>query len=127
MNKPSYSISVLCSFAAAHNLRQYKGSCERLHGHNYKVEVTLSCQRLDGDGMVYDFKDLKRITKALADRLDHGYINEVKPFDEWNPSAENLCRYFYDEVSTQVADDRVRVSAVTVWETDIYRATFTPE
>ena len=124
---PRYVISVLAGFAAAHNLRSYKGSCESLHGHNYRVQVTVGSDSLDGDGLVYDFKDLKRITKDLADRFDHGYINETKPFDEWNPSAENLSRYFFDEINRRVSDGRVRVTAVTVWETDIYSATYTAD
>jgi 6-pyruvoyltetrahydropterin/6-carboxytetrahydropterin synthase len=123
---PRYEISVQAVFAAAHNLRTYKGSCESLHGHNYKVKITIGCDRLDGDGMVYDFKDLKRITKEVADRFDHAYVNEVAPFTELNPTAENLSRYFFDEVSRRVADTRVTVTAVTVWETDIYSATYTP-
>jgi 6-pyruvoyltetrahydropterin/6-carboxytetrahydropterin synthase len=121
-----YQITVEAAFAAAHNLRSYKGSCEALHGHNYRVAVTLACDTLDHDGLVYDFKDLRRIAREVAARFDHGYINEVRPFDEWNPSAENLSRYFYDEIARRVADDRVRVRAVTVWETDVYSATYAP-
>lgn len=124
---PRYEISVLAGFAAAHNLRTYKGSCESLHGHNYKVEVTLGCDRLDADGMVYDFKDLKRIIKEVADRFDHLYINEVPPFTEENPTAENLSHYFFDEIGRRVQDARVKVTQTIVWETDIYAATYRPE
>ena len=122
-----YEITVETGFAAAHNLRTYKGSCESLHGHNYKVEITIGCDALDKDGMVYDFKDLKRITKEIADRFDHLYVNEVAPFTEWNPTAELLSRYFYDEVHKRVSDQRVKVTLVKVWETDIYSATYRPE
>ena len=87
-----FEVSVDDSFAAAHNLRNYKGKCENLHGHNYKVRVVLTGPRLDDTGLLYDFVHLKQVMRAVLGALDHKYLNETKPFDELNPSAENIAR-----------------------------------
>ncbi|MBM3813234.1 MAG: 6-carboxytetrahydropterin synthase QueD [Acidimicrobiia bacterium] len=120
-----FEVSVTQTFAAAHQLRNYKGKCENLHGHNYKVEVTLESEELNRTGLVADFSDLKRLMKAVIDRLDHRYLNEVPPFDVWNPSAENIALHFYQEVCGGL-EDGVRVSQVKVWETETSVAVYRP-
>src|SRR5919108_1722865 len=97
-----YEVTVEDTFAAGHYLRNYKGKCENPHGHNYRVRVTLHGRELDRAGLLLDFKDLKEAIKPTVDRLDHQMINELQPFTELNPSAENLARYFYDEINARL-------------------------
>lgn len=122
-----FEVTVEETFAAGHFLRNYKGKCENPHGHNYKVLVTLQGRELDKAGLLLDFKDLKVVMKAVVERLDHQMINDIKPFDEVNPSAENLARYFYQETNAKlksVTDGRVCVKMVTMFETDTTNATY---
>jgi 6-pyruvoyltetrahydropterin/6-carboxytetrahydropterin synthase len=123
-----YEVYVDESFAAAHNLRGYKGKCEDLHGHNYKVRVTLAGPELDSVGLLYDFVHLKQVIHAVIRSLDHKYLNEMKPFDVLNPSAENIARYIFDETSKQLREtpNGANVSSITVWETDVTAATYRP-
>ena len=116
-----FEVTVEKSFAAGHYLRNYKGKCEKPHGHNYKIRVTLAGKELDKAGLLLDFKDLREVMRHVIDRLDHQMINELEPFIELNPSAENLAKYFYDETNgrmAQVTNGRVHVKDVTVFETD---------
>ena len=106
-----FEITVEDSFAAGHALRNYRGKCENLHGHNYKVRITLVGERLE-NGLLFDFKDVKSVLGEIIDRLDHQYLNDLEPFREQNPSAENMAKYLYDEASArlrQSTDGRVRV------------------
>jgi 6-pyruvoyltetrahydropterin/6-carboxytetrahydropterin synthase len=115
-------------FAAAHNLRNYKGKCENLHGHNYKVRVTLAGPELDAVGLLYDFVHLKQVIQGVIRTLDHKYLNELKPFDVLNPSAENIARHIYDESSKQMQKNAngAEISSITVWESDVTAATYRP-
>src|SRR5258708_36597658 len=116
-----FEVTVEDSFAAGHYLRNYKGKCENPHGHNYKVRVTLAGKELDKAGLLLDFKDLREVMKHVIDRLDHQMINDIEPFTELNPSAENLAKYFYDEASGRLhqgTNGRVNVKDVTGFETD---------
>ena len=122
-----FEVTVEDSFAAGHFLRNYKGKCENPHGHNYKVLVTLQGRELDKAGLLLDFKDLKYAIKGVVDKLDHQMINEVAPFTEVNPSAENLAKYFYEQTNVQLKDvteGRVWVKQVTMFETDTTNATY---
>jgi 6-pyruvoyltetrahydropterin/6-carboxytetrahydropterin synthase len=122
-----FEVTVEKSFAAGHYLRNYKGKCENPHGHNYKVLVTLQSRELDQAGLLLDFKDLKGVIREVVQRLDHQMINDVKPFDEVNPSAENLAKYFFQETKAklqQVTNGRVSVKKVTMFETDTTNATY---
>ncbi len=121
-----FEITVEDSFAAGHALRNYRGKCENLHGHNYKVRITLAGERLE-NGLLFDFKDVKSVLGDIIDRLDHQYLNDLEPFREQNPSAENMAKYLYDEASArlrQSTDGRVSVRRVRVWETDTTTATY---
>jgi 6-pyruvoyltetrahydropterin/6-carboxytetrahydropterin synthase len=120
-----FEVSVQMTFAAAHQLRNYKGKCENLHGHNYRVEVTVEGEELNVTGLVADFVDIKRLMKVVVDKLDHTYLNEVPPFVEWNPSAENIALYFCQEVQKGMVDG-VRIACVKVWETDTSVAVYRP-
>lgn len=122
-----FEVSVEDTFAAGHALRGYRGKCENPHGHNYKVQITLQGEQLDNIGLLFDFKDLKTAMNEVIDRLDHRFINDIAPFTELNPSAENMAKYFYDEINTLLGDrtqGRVRVKLVKMWETDTTVATY---
>ena len=121
-----YEIYKETTFSGAHRLRGYKGRCEALHGHNWRVRVSVAADALDDLGMVIDFTVLKAALEEIASKLDHVYINEVPPFDTVNPSAENLAKWFFDELYPRVNGGRARVTRVMVWESDascaIYQA-----
>jgi 6-pyruvoyltetrahydropterin/6-carboxytetrahydropterin synthase len=121
-----YEISVDETFAAAHNLRDYHGKCEDLHGHNYKVRVVLAGKELDSTGLLYDFVHLKRVIQGVIGSLDHKYLNELAPFDTLNPSAENIARHIFDRTATELtqAPSAAAISSVTVWETETSAATY---
>ena len=126
-----YEVSVEHKFAAGHALRNYKGRCENVHGHNWRIEITVTGEKLDSAGMLVDFLELKRLIDAAVDPLDHRFLNEVPPFDAVNPSAENIAEHLYGEISRGLdgANDRapVRVSQVKVWETDDAAAVYRPK
>ena len=113
-----FTVRIVSDFSAAHSLREYPGECQRLHGHNWKVEVEVASSELDELGMVVDFKKIKQATGEATDRLDHHYLNELPPFDQINPTAENIAKTLFEEVSASINDNRVSVEAVTVWETE---------
>lgn len=123
-----YEVSVDETFAAAHNLRNYRGKCENLHGHNYKVRVTLAGREVDSVGLLYDFVHLKQVIQSVIRSLDHKYLNETPPFDVLNPSAENIARYIYDQTSQQLREtpNGAAVASITVWESETTAATFRP-
>jgi 6-pyruvoyltetrahydropterin/6-carboxytetrahydropterin synthase len=123
-----FEVSVEHTFAAGHALRNYKGSCEDVHGHNFRVRVTVAGEQLDSTGLLVDFVELKSLIDGVAAYLDHKFINELPPFDQINPSAENLAKYFYDRVSAGMKSDvPVRISEVCVWETDTSSAVYRPK
>lgn len=123
-----YEVSVDETFAAAHNLRDYHGKCEDLHGHNYKVRVVLAGKELDPTGLLYDFVHLKQVIQGVIRQLDHKYLNELAPFDKLNPSAENIARHIHDQAAKQLHEmpNGAAVASVTVWETETSAATFRP-
>ena len=123
-----FEVSVEQTFAAGHALRNYKGSCEDVHGHNFRVRVTVAGEQLDSTGLLVDFLELKSLIDGVVAYLDHKFINDLPPFDQINPSAENLAKYFYDRVSVGVKNDvPVRISEVCVWETDTSSAVYRPK
>ena len=123
-----YEVCVEQTFAAAHALRHYKGACENLHGHNFKVQVVIEGDRLDKAGMLVDFIDVKGLMREVMAKLDHQNLNEVPPFDaEKNPSAENIAEYFYTAMTAGLkAEVPVKIREVKIWETEIQSATYRP-
>src|SRR5262249_55275950 len=122
-----FEVTVEDSFAAGHYLRNYRGKCENPHGHNYKVRVTLAGKELDKAGLLLDFKDLREVMRQVIERLDHQMLNDIEPFKDLNPSAENLAKYLYDQTNSslrQIANGRVHVKDVTVFETDTTTAKY---
>lgn len=124
----TYTIRIEARFESAHFLRSYRGIAEPLHGHSYRVEAELGSksEALDGDAIAVDFVTSKRDLEALAKRLDYGCINDVEPFTTINPSAENLARWFHDELTAAVDRQGARVLAITVFEGPFNAATFRP-
>ncbi len=121
-----FEVSVEYTFAAGHALRNYKGKCENVHGHNYRVQVTVAGATLNEAGLLVDFSDLRKGITELAGRFDHQFLNDITPFDQINPSAENLAKYVSDGMSGQLRSQGLEVRAVTVWETDTSCATYRP-
>src|ERR1700747_1504723 len=113
-----FQVSVEETFSAGHALRGYRGKCENLHGHNYRVRVTLEGPRLDSIGLLCDFTELKRVLRKIIGGLDHQFMNDLEAFRSVNPSAENLAKYFYDEVEQQLQlPAGARLTDAIVWET----------
>lgn len=124
-----YEVMIEAEFSSAHALRGYKGKCESLHGHNWKVEVYVRGTQLNEIGILVDFKELKAATKKVMDYLDHKFLNELKPFeDQLNPSSENIARFILDEVGSQINNQYRQVYKVRAWETPSTCATYqTPD
>jgi len=124
----TFSVRVEARFEAAHFLREYRGISEPLHGHSYKVEADLAAGSggVDQDAIAVDFVSAKRKLESLAKRLDYGCINDVPPFTEINPSAENIAAWFHQELSAAVADENAVVTAVTIWEGPVNSVTYKP-
>jgi 6-pyruvoyltetrahydropterin/6-carboxytetrahydropterin synthase len=124
-----FQVSVEETFSSGHALRGYKGKCENVHGHNYRVQVSLEGPELDNIGLLVDFTHLKQIVREIIKRLDHQFINDLEPFTMVNPSAENLAKYFYDEVSAQLKTlpAGARVTETIIWETDTSSARYRPK
>ena len=123
-----FTVRVSARFEAAHFLREYRGISEPLHGHSYKVEADLAARTggVDSDAIAVDFVSARRKLEALAKRLDYGCINNVPPFDEINPSAENIAEWFADQLGEAVAGEAAVVLAVTIWEGPVNSVTFRP-
>ncbi len=112
----NYRVRIEGFFEAAHNLRSYKGKPEPLHGHSWKVEVEMEAPKLDGEGMAFDFVELEDALKKLTGRLNYTYINEVPPFMDIAPSAENIARWMHDELFSVVTKGGCSIVEVRVWE-----------
>lgn len=124
----TYTITTDVGFSAAHYLRGYAGACSKLHGHNWRVEVSVSTSALDDNGFAVDFLALDEILKGVAAPFDHEELNSVFPFDSVNPTAENMASHFMNTVNAQMkkCNPDAFVSEVIVWETDGYRASVKP-
>jgi 6-pyruvoyltetrahydropterin/6-carboxytetrahydropterin synthase len=119
-----YELSIETGFASAHQLRGYKGKCEKLHGHNWKVQISVTAERLNEIDLAIDFHELKKIANEVISPLDHAFLNDIFPFTEKNPSSENVAKWIYESLKKKINDDNIRVSAVTVWESDTASASY---
>jgi len=113
-----YRLTIFTHFAAAHNLINYQGDCENLHGHNWKIEVTVKARELDHAGLGIDFKIMKKQTNAVLDQLDHKYLNDLPQFRQLSPSSENIARFLFEELTGCLNSTNVTVEQVNVWESD---------
>jgi 6-pyruvoyltetrahydropterin/6-carboxytetrahydropterin synthase len=118
-----WELMVTGRFAAAHSLRNFKGRCEALHGHNWRVEVVVRGRELDEAGLVMDFGELKRLMNQALDELDHKHLNEVPPFDRDNPSSEMIARHLHGRVAAGLPAG-VEMARVSAWESEDSRATY---
>ncbi len=120
-----YLVSVEDHFEAAHFLRGYRGKCEKLHGHRYKVVARIEMKRLDKNGMAYDFTSLKKQLAEIIDRYDHRCLNDISPFDKDNPTAENIAFTIYSELLPLI-HKKANLDSVEVWESPESCAVYKP-
>jgi 6-pyruvoyltetrahydropterin/6-carboxytetrahydropterin synthase len=120
-----YKLKVKDGFSAGHQIKGYRGKCEGIHGHNFAVEIEVQGKKLDKLGLLIDFKLLKRYLSDVLDKMDHKLLNKVGPFQKQNPSAENIARYIFQNLSKKLPAG-VRLSEVSVWESDQSGATYQP-
>jgi len=119
-----YEISVQSHFSGAHRLRYVHGKCEELHGHNWKVEVSVISNRVGKDGMVIDFSILKQKVDRVLKPLDHTYLNDLSYFSGAEPSSENIAKYIFDRIKTELKGHSVTLKRVTAWESETSSATY---
>lgn len=122
-----FELMIETYFSAAHQLRGYKGACERVHGHNWKVQVHVLAERLNDIDIAIDFHELKALTNEVILQIDHSFLNDVFPFTEKNPSSENIAKWIYDSLKKKINTKNVNLSAVTVWESETASATYFEE
>ncbi len=118
-----FELMVTGRFAAAHSLRNFNGRCEALHGHNWRVEVVVRGSQLDKADLLMDFGQLKQLMNQALDRLDHGHLNEIAPFDQQNPSSELIAKYLWERIAPGLPA-HVTMARVSAWESDDSRATY---
>lgn len=123
-----FEVRVEERFSSGHALRGYQGKCENVHGHNYRVRLTLAGPKLNEIGLLVDFTELKRVLRGIIAGIDHQFLNDLDAFKVVNPSAENLAKYFYDQTRRGLNDlpEGARITEVIVWETDTSSAIFRP-
>ena len=109
-----FEIKVKADFSAAHNLRNYEGKCEKLHGHNWIVEAVFRYKKLDENGLAIDFRIAKEALKSAVESLDHSYLNELEFFEKTNPTSENIAKFIYDSMKKKIGD----IYSVAVWENE---------
>ena len=118
-----YEIKIKTSFSAAHNLKNYHGKCEHLHGHNWIVEARFEYSSLDKDGLAVDFRIVKDLVREVTDKLDHSYLNDLDELKKANPTSENIAKFIYDNVKIK----NKNISAISVWENEGSCATYTED
>ncbi len=119
-----YQVSIKKSFSAAHFIKEIGGKCETLHGHNFLVEVSVMGESLNAEGLLIDFRVVKRWTEEILDLLDHKYLNELEYFKNMNPSSEQIARFLYDRINAKALQAETRLASVTVWESENSCATY---
>ena len=118
-----YTLSVERMISAAHKLNDYPGPCARIHGHNWKIRLEVHSRHLDDQGIAIDFGELDQLLWKVVGPFDHQLMNDVKPFDRQNPTAENLVKYIYDQIKAMIPAN-ISMQRVTVWETDQYKVAY---
>jgi 6-pyruvoyltetrahydropterin/6-carboxytetrahydropterin synthase len=119
-----YEIAILSHFSGAHRLRYLHGKCEELHGHNWKIEVSVVSDRLNKEGLVIDFQILKQKVEKALEPLDHTYLNDLPYFSRREPSSENIAKYIFDKLKKELKAYRVTLKRVSAWESETAYATY---
>ncbi len=124
-----YRLKIVSEFSSSHQLRNYNGRCENLHGHNFTVEVMVEGKKLDPDvEFLIDFKELKKILKEILLPMDHIHLNEFPPFDVKNPSSENLAQYIYKKMEQRLSSyPHISLCFVSVAEKESSKAYYLEE
>jgi 6-pyruvoyltetrahydropterin/6-carboxytetrahydropterin synthase len=122
-----FELMIETYFSAAHQLRGYEGLCEKLHGHNWKVQVYVLAEKLNDIDLAIDFHELKKLTDEVLEPLDHSFLNDIFPFTEKNPSSENIAKWIFDSLKKKLYEAEVTLSGITVWESDTASATYFEE
>jgi 6-pyruvoyltetrahydropterin/6-carboxytetrahydropterin synthase len=122
-----YEVTIIKSFSAAHILSQVGGKCEELHGHNFKVELSVGATALNQAGLLIDFRLVKKWLSEILDELDHKHLNEIPCFTGINPSAENVAKYIAGKIAPAAKKAQIKVTCVKVWESDNAAVTYVPE
>ncbi len=120
-----FKLIVKKEFSSAHILHGHPGNCKRMHGHNWLVEAEVQGDNTNEIGMVIDFKDIKNNLKEIISMLDHQFLNDLEPFINENPTAENISKYIYKELSNNINTDNIKVSKIKLWETNNSAVTYT--
>ena len=120
-----FKLIVKKEFSSAHILYGHPGDCKRMHGHNWLVEAEVQGNNINEIGMVIDFKDIKNNLKTIVSKLDHQFLNDLEPFMNDNPTAENISKYIYKELSKNINTDNIKVSEIKLWETKNSAVTYT--
>jgi 6-pyruvoyltetrahydropterin/6-carboxytetrahydropterin synthase len=123
-----FRVSVEETFSSGHALRGYKGKCENVHGHNYRVQVSIEGQQLDGIGLLVDFTHVKHALRGIISEIDHQFLNDLEPFKTVNPSAENMAKYFHEQMTARLPalPAGAKLTEAVVWETDTACAVYRP-
>jgi len=121
-----YEVTIIKSFSAAHLLAQIGGKCEELHGHNFRVEVTVTAPDLNESGLLIDFRAVKKWLNVILDQMDHKHLNELPYFAGINPSAENIAKFIYAQMELQAKEAQVRIARIKVWESENAAVTYIP-
>lgn len=122
-----FELEVELSFSSAHYLKNYRGKCEGLHGHNWRVRAKVVSSNLNEIGMVMDFGELKEKLKEVLEELDHKNLNELKYFQKKNPTSENIARFIFDRLNRKLLTSNLKLQKITVWETDTSSASYSQE
>ena len=121
-----FEVTIIKSFSAAHLLAEIGGKCEELHGHNFKVEITVAAKELNYNGLLIDFRFLKKVLSEILEELDHKHLNSLISFANINPSAENIAKYIYEKMQLKVKTADVNVVQVKIWESEDAAVTYIP-
>jgi len=119
-----YELRIITQFAAAHQLRNFRGKCEKLHGHNWRIEVYIEGEKLNDAGLLIDFKEIKEATDRILEELDHSFLNELSQFKDQNPSSENIAAYIFETLSNKVNNNNIKVTKITAWESDFASSSY---
>lgn len=121
-----YEVTIIKSFSAAHLLADIGGKCEELHGHNFKVETTVAADKLDSNGLLIDFRFLKKILMEILEDIDHKHLNSLTDFAGMNPSAENIAKYIFEKMDSKIKTSGVKMVRVKIWESENAAVTYRP-